>query len=247
MRTFLCCLLLSSIPTSAFAQAPKREAFEFAVDKALEYLANSQMADGSWPTGNRGGMILAGRDPSIAALCVMAFLSSGHVPGEGKYADTIQKGIRFVSSQQKRNGVIASNDFAQTVMYTHGICTLMLAEVVGLMPDKREAGVIRKQLEAAVQVIRRAQSTTGDNTGGWRYSTSPGDADISVTAWQVMALRAAKNVGCDVPPENVERAIGYIKRCFDPNIGGYRYMRFAHVTPACTGASILSLELCGKE
>ena len=32
------------------------------------------------------------RDPAVTALCVMAFLSAGHVPGEGPYGATIEQG-----------------------------------------------------------------------------------------------------------------------------------------------------------
>ena len=38
-----------------------------------------------------------------------------------------------------------------------------------------------------------------------------------------MALRAAKNLGCDVPAEAIERAVEYIKRCQDTGSGGFRY------------------------
>jgi hypothetical protein len=248
MRTLGCFVVALLLGSSASAQEKKKEAFETAIDKGLEYLAGAQQADGSWPMSNRGmAFAVQGRDPSVSALCVMAFLSAGHVPGEGKYSETIIKGVRYVCSQQKANGVLAANEFAQTVMYTHGICTLMLAEIVGLMPDRTEAANIRKRLEKAIAVIRRAQSSTGENNGGWRYSTSPGDADISVSAWQVMALRAAKNVGCDIPNDTIDRAVAYIKRCYDGNTGGYRYTRYSQVTAPCTAASILSLELCGKE
>ena len=72
-------------------------------------------------------------------------------------------------------------------------------------------------------------------------------SDISVTGWQIMALRAAKNLGCDVPAENIDRAVDYIKRCQDPNSGGFCYMPHANLTVPCTGTSILALELCGKD
>ena len=52
--------------------------------------------------------------------------------------------------------------------------------------------------------------------GGWRYRIEHYDgSDISVTGWQIMALRAAKNLGCDVPAETIARAVDYIKRCQD--------------------------------
>ncbi|HKB01265.1 MAG TPA: prenyltransferase/squalene oxidase repeat-containing protein [Gemmataceae bacterium] len=237
-------ILVLAAPASA--QQRKREAFEVAIDNALERLKENQLPDGSWTSGRDfggGGFGGRNRDPAISALCVMAFLSAGHVPGEGKYGHVVEKGVRFVCSQQQRNGVLAASDFGMTVMYSHGISTLMLAEVIGLMPDRKEAAILRKRLEAAVQVIRAAQS----RQGGWRYSIQPVDADMSVTAWQVMALRAAKNVGCDVPAEVIDRAVAYVQACRDPRTGGYRYTQGGATTLACTGASILSLELCGKQ
>ncbi len=247
--------LLLTLPTLGLAQGVKpKEAFEAAVEQGIEYLAKSQNPDGSWNSGagrqpfgmgfgNNAGL----RDPAVTALCVMAFLSAGHVPGEGKYGEQIERGVKFVAGQQQQNGMFAANQFGMTQMYSHGICTLMVAEVVGLMPDRQQAEGLRAQLVKAVRLIRDAQCGRGEKNGGWRYTPDGADADISVTGWQVMALRAAKNVGCDVPPEMVERAVGYIKRCYDPQVGGYRYTNYSPVTVPCTGVSILSLELCGKE
>ncbi len=93
-----------------------------------------------------------------------------------------------------------------------------------------------------------AQRTKGDDRGGWRYRVAHVEgSDISVTGWQVMALRAARNLGCDVPAESIERTVAYIKRCHDNKGGGFRYKPGGGVTVACTGTSILALEICGKE
>ncbi|HEX3149340.1 MAG TPA: prenyltransferase/squalene oxidase repeat-containing protein [Gemmataceae bacterium] len=237
-------LLLFAVALPARAEPPKREAFEVAIDNALQYLAGAQNADGSWPSGGFGGG--GPRDPAVAALSVMAFLSAGHVPGEGKYGNTIMKGVRYVCAQQQQNGVFAGQQFGMTVMYSHGICTLMVAEVIGLMPDRKEAAELRARLVAAVRLIKSAQCPR-QGEGGWRYTIQPNDADMSVTAWQFMALRAAKNVGCDAPPTIIDRAVEYVKNSNDRNTGGYRYTRYGNVTLPCTGAAILSLELSGKD
>jgi hypothetical protein len=188
-----------------------------------------------------------GKDPAVTSLAVMAFLSAGHVPGEGPFADNIEKGIRYVLGTQQTNGVLTTNGSYE--MYHHGISTLMLAEVAG-MCDGKLGKEVRKALEKAVEVILKAQRTSGADKGGWRYRVANIDgADISVTGWQVMALRAAKNLGCDVPPEAIDRAIEYIKRCQDSSTGGFRYVAgggFGGVTIPCTGTSILALEICGK-
>ena len=239
-RLLLIPVLLAGVAHPAHAEPRKREQFEVAVDRALERLKENQNQDGSWNSGV--GFVGGGgrRDPAVSALCVMAFLSAGHVPGEGPYGATIERGVRFVCSQQQTNGVFSSQQGGMTVMYSHGICTLMVAEVIGLMPDRAEAAELRKRLELGVKLIRSAQAKGGQTKGGWRYSINPGDADISVTGWQVMALRAAKNVGCDVPPVTIADAVDYIRI---PVPGrGYKYT-ITGTTVACTAASILSLEL----
>jgi len=231
-------VLCSAAPVTA-AEA-KRTALDDAIDKALLYLHRTQdKNDGSWKAG-RGGS-----NPAVTGLAVMAFLSAGHVPGEGRYGETVEKGIRWVLRAQQSSGLIATEGGHE--MYHHGICTLMLAEAAG-MTEGKLAEEVKQKLEKAVAVVLKAQRTKGADKGGWRYRVAEVDgSDISVTGWQLMSLRAAKNLGCDVPPESIERAVEYIKRCQDSGTGGFRYHPGAQVTVACTGTSILGLEICGKQ
>jgi hypothetical protein len=177
----------------------------------------------------------------------MAFLSAGNVPGEGPYGKTLEKAIRGVIKMQAANGLIASD--AGHEMYHHGICTLMLAETAGMTQGPLAADV-KKALEKAVAIVLQAQrkgtSPADPHKGGWRYRIAAYDSDISVTGWQIMALRAAKNVGCDVPPEAIDNAVAYVKRCQDPYSGAFRYTPGGGPTTPCTGTSILCLAVTGK-
>src|SRR5205814_1665075 len=115
----------------------------------------------------------------------------------GKYGQTVEKGIRWVLGRQQPNGLIATEYGHE--MYHHGIATLMLAEVAG-MTDGELGREVRKKLEKAVALILKAQRRTGAERGGWRYQVAPvNGSDMSVTGWQLMALRAAKHLGGDVP------------------------------------------------
>jgi squalene cyclase len=237
----LAALLLVLAPRAS-AQEPgggKRDAVERAVDRALSFLKSVQESDGAWRENH-------GKNPAVTALAVMAFLSAGHVPGEGPYADTVERGIRWVLSQQKPNGLLATVGGHE--MYHHGICTLMLSEVVGMTQGKL-AREVKAKLEKAVKVVLRAQrpATAGLAAGGWRYRTVGNDADMSVTGWQLLALRAAKNVGCDVPAQRIDMAVEYIKRSQDPRTGGFGYTPRSGYTIPCTGTGILGLEICGRK
>ena len=66
-------------------------------DEQARILASAQQEDGSW-----------NKDPAINALVVLAFLRAGHVPGEGRYGETVEKGIRWVLNKQQDNGLYRS-------------------------------------------------------------------------------------------------------------------------------------------
>jgi hypothetical protein len=263
MRDSLVLIALVAVWTGpAFAQPsrePDREPVDEAIDRGLAYLHRSQNSDGSWsveatsrPGGfgpRRGGDGGGSGDLAVTALSVMAFLSAGHVPGEGPYRDTVDRGIRHVMAGQSRTGLFAAPFGGNTEMYYHGICTLMLAEAVGMV-DGQLADSLRDRLALAVKVILQAQRRgAGNHAGGWRYRVEGSDADLSVTGWQLLALRAAKNVGCDVPADRIRAAVEYVRRCHDPRTGGYMYQAnaYSNVTIPCTGTGVLALELCGKE
>ena len=212
-----------------------KDKLEKSIDKALVFLKNHE----------RVWQAQASRNSAITALTVMAFLSAGHVPGEGRYGPVVEKGIRWVLKRQRANGLIADDGGQE--MYQHGISTLMLAEAAG-MTDASIGEEIRQAVAKAVSVILKAQRTAGDGRGGWRYRAAHVEgADVSITGWQVMALRAAHNLGCDVPAEAIDLAIDYIKSCHEQPSGGFRYQPTSHVTIGCTGTAILVLEICGKE
>lgn len=214
-----------------------------AIKKALAHLAKTQNDDGTWGAGAGA----RGRHPAISGLAVMAFLSAGHVPGEGMYGKNVEKGIRAVLKMQHPNGLFASE--AGHEMYHHGICTLMLSEAVGMTQGPLAADV-KKAVEKAALILLQAQrkgnSPNDPHKGGWRYRVAGYDTDISVTGWQIMAMRAAKNVGCDIPPDSIDQAVAYVKRCQDPYTGGFRYTPGGGVTVPCTGTSILCLAVTGK-
>jgi hypothetical protein len=240
--------IVAIITSSALAQAPPdllggtmaNPKSDAALKRALDYLKSAQKPDGAWESGSFG------KATSITSLSVMAFLAAGHLPGEpGPYSDSLRKGIRYVLDNQKPNGLLVSNT-SHGPMYCHGISTLMLAEVVGMIPDPAMASEARVALAKAVDVIVRAQAVrkNPDNAGGWRYQTSSPDSDLSVTGWQVMALRAAKSAGCAVSSEPIDQAIAYIKKCAFKS-GGFGYQPGQGPNNPRTGTGILALEICG--
>ncbi len=212
---------------------------EKAVNRGLAYLHKTQSPNGAWPTAGLGD------NTGVASLCVMTFLSAGHVPGRGRYGKTIDKGVDYVLSAAKPNGLIVDRT-SHGPMYSHGISTLLLCEVSGMVSDARQKK-IDQVLPAALKVILAAQQTakSAAHRGGWRYQPTSGDADISCAGWQLMSLRAAKHCGAQIPAESISQAVGFIERCTASD-GGFSYQPGGASGLARTGTGVLCLELCGK-
>ncbi len=131
---------------------------------------------------------------------MLAFMSSGHTPGRGKYGDVVEDGVvkpgvltrgkKYMLSKAQPTGYISSG-----AMYEHGLSTLCLAEMYGMDPDPD----LEEKLRKAVDLIVKCQSPAG----GWRYTPAPVDQDLSVTVMQIVALRAANNAGIPVPEGDV--------------------------------------------
>ncbi len=218
-----------------------RPRIDVAVENGLAFLSLNQNADGSFKSGRA-------KHAAITSLSVMAFLSKGHTPGCGPYGQVINRGIDFVLSCARRDGLIMGGKSRQGAMYTHCISTLMLSEVSGMVDEARQKKVDRV-LPAAIQLILRAQNVkkTRQNDGGWRYSPTSRDSDISVSAWALMALRSARNNDALIPPENISRALRFVLACRNKNDGGFTYRAFGGSSGVGrTGAAMLCLELCGQ-
>lgn len=220
-------------------RSPANPATDAAIRRALQYLKSTQKQNGAWDGG-------FGEATSITSLAVMAYLAAGHVPGApGPYRETVERGVRYVLDHQHADGMLVSNNRGGP-MYCHGISTLMLAEVAGMIPDPALADRVQNALSRAVDVIVRSQDIKKgtDHAGGWRYQPNSNDSDISVTGWQVMALRAAKSAGCAIDSARIDRAVGYLKRCAVKD-GGFAYQPRQSPNNPRTGVGILALEVCG--
>jgi hypothetical protein len=244
-------LVLAAIPacparadTASKALEKYQQDADKAIDKALAYLAAEQRQNGCW-SGNASDL-RPKNGTAVASLCVMSFLAKGHTPGVGPYGETINRGIDFVLSTQKDNGLLTTGNDANGPMYCHCTSTLMLSEVSGMVDPARQKK-IDAALSKAVKVILSAQQMPkgGNDAGGWRYQIDSRDSDISCTGWAVMALRSVRNNGASVPKEVIDRAVAYILRCNNRGDGGFAYQPGGSSGWGRTGTAVLCMELLG--
>ena len=127
-----------------------------AIDRGLSWLAQQQRNDGSFGCGAYAGNI------AVASLAGLAFMTAGHMPGQGPYGELVDKAIAYVMENTNTSGFIESRvSTTHGPMYSHGFGTLFLAEAYG-MTQRAE---IREKLKKAVLLTIASQN----KDGGWRY------------------------------------------------------------------------------
>lgn len=242
-------------PMSAVLAPGKWHQLETSVDRALAWLSSQQSPDGSFPTVDQG-------EPAVTSLCVMAFLSRGYQPGVGPYGAQLNRAIDFVMDCQQPDGLLCkqvppasfqSRQASQTATYNHGIAGVMLGEAYGQVTGER-AKRMKQTIEKALVFTRSLQlrSKAVEDHGGWRYirlAETTVDSDLSVTAWQLMFLRSARNAEFSVPPQYVDDAMAYVQRCFDPQLGRFVYTLSGQsanqASRGMAGAGIVALSMGG--
>jgi hypothetical protein len=218
--------------------APHAREVEISLDKAFEFLLRNQRADGTFPGAY-------GSSAGVVALAGMSFLAAGHTPGRDKYGTFINECIDYVLAQQSEGGYILTSKGKDRGMYSHNISTLFLAEVSGMLDHERDIKV-REALAKAVRVILVAQKVKKrpGHEGGWRYSPTASDSDLSASGWALLALRAARLNGAMVSEKNIDAAVGYILRCQGED-GSFGYQKAGGGSVSLSGLGVLCLTLAG--
>ena len=219
-------------PETIFEELPP--AARTAIDRGLTRLAAMQSEDGSFGGGRYG------RHVGITAIAGLALMADGNLPGRGDHGEAVRRALQFVLANANEAGLLAA-DTSHGPMYGHGYAALFLGEAYGAGAGADDTKV-RATLIRAIRLIVDCQN----DEGGWRYHPQPYDADLSVTITQIMALRSARNAGLSVPKETIDRAVSYVRRCQNPEDGGFRYMlRSGGSAYARSAAGVASLQYAG--
>jgi hypothetical protein len=213
-----------------------------AIEKGLAFLDKRQVKSGR-DTGSFGSSGYSG-GVAVCGLSGLAFMCGGSPPGQGPYGKNVDRCVEFITHNQDKNGFISVSigGGSRDSMYGHGFATLFLAEAYGMSTRSDADSTIGEALRKSVKLIVECQN----DAGGWRYEPRKSDADLSITICQIMALRAARDAGINVPDETRSKCIEYVKKSQNAD-GGFRYtlQHGSGSTFPLTGAGICSLYSAG--
>lgn len=233
-------------------EAGASTASEKSVEMALDWLRKHQDADGRWDGGvakYRDGTVAPDEDSftvhcppgeicfgecfyweadtALTGLSLLAYLGAGYTHTEGKYADTVARGLDFLIRSQKPSGDLRGRSKA-VGMYCHAMATLAVCEAFALTGDERLKG----PAQSAVAFLVDAQAEGG---AAWRYEPKAPVGDTSILGWAVLALRSGRAVGFPVPDDCIGGVQAWLDGVGSGKSGGLsRYQPWKEVTPTMT-------------
>ncbi|MEI6167907.1 MAG: prenyltransferase/squalene oxidase repeat-containing protein [bacterium] len=162
--------------------------------QAVAWLRQIQEPDGSWSVAKWGGDKQF--EIALTGLSLMTLMDGA--PGADP---AIDKAIAYLLQQQHPDGRFGER--VSGMPYNQGIATLALAKACERHPSEP----LRLALEKAVAVICAGQYADG----GWGYYHEAHPAsNLSITLWQIEALRLAATQGLPQVRPRVERGLRWM-------------------------------------
>jgi len=179
--------------------------------------------DGGW--GQDGGhnsdvregenLESSGNDVANTAVAVLALIRSGHTPTEGKYKESVQRGLDFIMERVEaspREGLALLTVKGTQIQRKLGphidtfLTSMVLSKVDGEMSDPKMDQRVRLALQKTVNKIEENQQEDGswNIAGGW--------APILGTSIASRSLFEAKQKGVDVDEVVLARVDDYTKK-----------------------------------
>jgi hypothetical protein len=209
---------------------------ERAVRQGLEFLTKQQNKDGSFGEEYTAGM---------TGLALLAYLGHCETPESPKFGDSVVNAALYLMDRSiKNDGKITNGKGGHHEAYEHAIGTYALAELYTMTKESgKEIPRLESVLKKSVGVIVDAQT----KMGGWPYGfAAQGKEDMSVSGWQIQALKAAHNTGRNF--SGVQKALDLACTKYLPAIqdseGAFKYNPdHAKGKPTLTGAALLGMQI----
>ncbi|MFP4056828.1 MAG: prenyltransferase/squalene oxidase repeat-containing protein [Candidatus Brocadiia bacterium] len=171
---------------------------ESSVMAGLYWLAKAQEPDGRWSCKKWDGS--GEHDVGMTGLALLAFLGAGYTHTRGTFKDTVAKGLAWLKASQKDSG-----SFGWKTFYEQGIAAMAVSEAFAMTRSQQVGRMAQRAIDYIVQ--------TQPDHGGFRYrgSVDKQHGDVSVTGWQIMAIKSGICAELEVPESAVEHSRLFLK------------------------------------
>ena len=217
-----------------------RRKAEDAVEQGLRWFASPhQRKDGSWHFDHHRGASCSGicRNPGshgsttgATALALMPFFGAGYTHmDDSNYKETVKLGLYYLCDRLKQTP--HGGDLQEGTMYAQGLAAIVICEAYAMTRDRS----LEAYAQSAIDYILYAQDKRG---GGWRYF--PGQqGDMTVTGWQLMALKSAQMAYLRVPQQAIIDAARFLDSLQTDGGAAYGYTSNKK-EPTTTSVGLLS-------
>jgi hypothetical protein len=171
----------------------------------------------------------------MTGLALLCFLGHGDCPDSAEFGGTVRSAIEWLQYNLDADGNFRHT--GRNHVYGNGIAAYALSEAYGMT----RMVALSEPVERAIDRIIKGQQAGGL----WDYNYSKGGRwDMSVTAWQVQALKAAQIAGAGNSglALAVQKAVVGLEAACVNGVFGYTTPGKEHSPDTLTGAGIV----CGQ-
>jgi hypothetical protein len=225
----------------------------------LRWFHLHQDQDGRWDCdgfskncklGKCDGPGLPEYDVQVTSLQLLALLGNGHTHQVGEFKKTVRNALRFLKTEQWADGSLGRNG-GKFWFWNHATATMALSEAYAITKDEK----IKAMAENALKFLISAKNPGS----GWGFEPEDGKPNTLMTGWAVLAMKAAKTGGLDVPKSHFDDARKFLDSVTD--IRGWVYFekigvpdpdflgnaRNYDVVPEWTAVATLCRIFCGQK
>jgi hypothetical protein len=210
---------------------------ERAVRDGLEFLTSQQNPK----TGAIGKTFTAG----MTGLSLLAYLGHCETPASPKFGDAVVKAAMYLIEKSLNNsGLMTNGENGNHQAYEHAIATYALAELYTMT---RESGREIPRLESVIRKSAGIIISYQRGNGGWPYlARENSHDDLSVSGWNIQALKAAYNTNINI--SGIDRALDRATENYLPAIqdakGAFKYRPEDDLgKQSLTGAALLGMQI----
>jgi hypothetical protein len=183
------------------------DARQSAIREAAQWLVNAQREDGRWEGNKRESHVY---DPALTGLGLLAGLEFERVRG---MSEACRKAVGWLVAGQSENGRLGGSFSGSP--YNQGIGTLALLAWFEAHPEPGWR-------ETAAKAVRHIVESQG-HAGGWGYAEGDPAPNVSITIWQLQALRKAESLGLAEATPALRRGLRWLRTTRnDRGLYGYR-------------------------